>query len=794
MQDPVHANASVSFAVAGHGGVPSSGVSAVVLNVTATASATHGYVEPAGGFYAPYATSILNYAPGRTVTNLFLAPVGTDGRASLQSISPGTTALIADVAGYFTAGTPTRQGMFGAIKPTRLVDTRSTHALAANGTLAVPVTGVRGVPGAGVTAVVMNLTAVSPGSHGFLTAYASANALPPTSSVNYLQGQLASNLIIAPVGTDGKVDVHNTSSAATDVLVDVTGYVGPIAGSSWSGRTSVDPPSGGFVSISCPSTRFCAAVDASGHALYFDGTSWSKPQMVSAANDPLTSVSCSSAEFCAATSSVFGFRFDGTNWGDPIALVSLGGDGGDPPAPAGPVSCVMTSFCMARTSPTDVAIFNGSDWVQHANVGSGLSSVSCPTTTFCVLGEPGGVVTYRAGVWSHTTLTGGTANAAETVSCASTTFCVALNSANQAATYDGTTWTADSASGQTTSSVVSLSCVSTTFCVAGDAAGGLTQFDGSTWGPRHGGNPSAAAYVSCASSTFCGAVFGDPAGSVTTYRSGAWGAVTAVNPAASSPQSVSCPTSTFCAAVDSSGAASIMTGTSWSKRKMINDQVFGATASVSCVSSSFCLALFEDRHYSEYNGSTWSAPASAPVSGSVSCTSPTFCVAAGRVSAATFDGTSWSSPTDLDDSGTLSSVSCVSTAFCVASAIDGNVWRYQSGTWSAAHRVADQLDGVSCASVSFCVAVLDGLAYNFNGSTWTATTSAAQGYKFEHVSCASASFCLAADPNGNAQTWNGTAWSGLIALDPGHPIASESCPTASFCALLDFDGAVVRRT
>ena len=92
----------LALAVTGRGGVPSSGVTAVVLNVTATDGTNNGYVTvyPTGQD-APTASN-LNITAGQTRANLVIAKVGADGAVALFN-SAGTVHLLADVVGYFTA-------------------------------------------------------------------------------------------------------------------------------------------------------------------------------------------------------------------------------------------------------------------------------------------------------------------------------------------------------------------------------------------------------------------------------------------------------------------------------------------------------------------------------------------------------------------------------------------------------------------------------------------------------------------------------------------------------------------
>ncbi|MEP6563451.1 MAG: hypothetical protein ABJD68_20515, partial [Nakamurella sp.] len=121
---PVGASGSVAVQVMGRAGVPVSGVSAVVMNVTVTSPTGFGFVTAyADGAVRPLASN-LNFLPGQTVPNLVVVPVGGDGKVRLFNGSTGTVDLIADIAGYYIGGTPSVSGAFASLSPARLLDTR----------------------------------------------------------------------------------------------------------------------------------------------------------------------------------------------------------------------------------------------------------------------------------------------------------------------------------------------------------------------------------------------------------------------------------------------------------------------------------------------------------------------------------------------------------------------------------------------------------------------------------------------------------------------------------------------
>ena len=100
---PIAAEGQLDVTVLNRGGVPSSGVDAVVLNVTATnpTDASFLTVWPRG--QARPLASNLNTTRGQTVPNLVVAKVGTGGQVSFFN-KVGSVDVIADVAGYFPTG------------------------------------------------------------------------------------------------------------------------------------------------------------------------------------------------------------------------------------------------------------------------------------------------------------------------------------------------------------------------------------------------------------------------------------------------------------------------------------------------------------------------------------------------------------------------------------------------------------------------------------------------------------------------------------------------------------------
>jgi outer membrane protein assembly factor BamB len=215
-------NTSIDVQVTGQGGVPSTGVSAVVLNVTATNATASSYltVYPAGA--GKPTASNLNFLAGQTVPNRVVVRLGT-GKVTIYNLA-GNTDVVADVGGWFTDATSTAGGsVFYGITPARILDTRTGGTLIGpNGTLTVPVGGAGVVPAA-AKAVVMNVTVTNTTGSSYLTVWPGLVTKPTASDLNWVAGQTVPNLVIVQLGTNGSIDLYSLQGN-TDVVLDVVGW------------------------------------------------------------------------------------------------------------------------------------------------------------------------------------------------------------------------------------------------------------------------------------------------------------------------------------------------------------------------------------------------------------------------------------------------------------------------------------------------------------------------------------------------------------------------------------------
>ncbi|MDA8044291.1 MAG: hypothetical protein M0Z30_03495 [Actinomycetota bacterium] len=278
----------------------------------------------------------------------------------------------------------------------------------------------------------------------------------------------------------------------------------------------------------------------------------------------------------------------------------------------------------------------------------------------------------------------------QAISCPSRLFCVAVDDHGQAISYVAGLWhqPIDIDGSQDISSV---SCASADFCVAVDQAGNAITFDGLGWSrPVRVDNAgfSELTSVSCPTSQFCAAVDGN--GNALVYRDGSWKAPTQVDPGgwtkvSRDVPSVSCPVAGSCVGVGPDQDVFYYVQGSWQSATSISPGQVAPTVAyrnaVSCVTAAFCVASENLGQIVVYDGTQWSAPVTIDPSDfieSVSCPTVDFCAAvdgllpqgynsgSGTANVLLYDGTTWSSPSNVDGEQIVDSIACPTADFCVA--------------------------------------------------------------------------------------------------------------------------------
>jgi hypothetical protein len=207
--------------ILGAGGVPTSGVSAVVLNATATNTSTQGFFTLYPSLTPKATVSNLNWAAGWTLPNRVIVGVGSNGKVSIYN-GQGSADAVVDVSGYFTDSTLAGK-FFTPLTPARVLDTRNVGGtIGPNATYSnFQITGKNGVP-AGATAVFLNTTVANTTASSALTVFPGPTR-PTASDLNWVGGQTIPNLTLATLSSTGTTSFYNFVGS-TDLVLDLSGY------------------------------------------------------------------------------------------------------------------------------------------------------------------------------------------------------------------------------------------------------------------------------------------------------------------------------------------------------------------------------------------------------------------------------------------------------------------------------------------------------------------------------------------------------------------------------------------
>jgi hypothetical protein len=192
---------------------------------TATPSSPSGWSLSVGPA-VPAGRYTIEVAPiGWLTASTGFTTYGSLGAYQLVVNAPQGPPPLADGASAFTA-----------ITPVRLVDSRTgigtVGRVGAGRQVIVPIANKMSVP-ANATAAVVNVAAVTPSAAGFVTVHPCSPTVPNTSTLNFVAGQTVANTTIAALSGSGQLCVW--TDAETDILVDITGWLGP------SGSTLLTP-------------------------------------------------------------------------------------------------------------------------------------------------------------------------------------------------------------------------------------------------------------------------------------------------------------------------------------------------------------------------------------------------------------------------------------------------------------------------------------------------------------------------------------------------------------------------
>ncbi|MHB8263597.1 MAG: beta strand repeat-containing protein [Acidimicrobiales bacterium] len=238
---------NVNITVVGVDNIPSSGTTAVALNVTLVGPTVRsGYlsVYPASSSGGQPTVSNINWgAIGADIPNLATVAVGQNGQVTIYNGSAGTINVTVDIEGYFSTSALAGNS-YNPVSPLRLADTRCAEipkpsfcaaeklpsqnaALKMLAPLAqenVVVAGISNIP-SGVAAVVLNVTVTNTNSSGYLTVWPEGQPKAVVSNLNWASGKAVANRVVVPVGTGGGISVFNgAGKGSANFIVDISGY------------------------------------------------------------------------------------------------------------------------------------------------------------------------------------------------------------------------------------------------------------------------------------------------------------------------------------------------------------------------------------------------------------------------------------------------------------------------------------------------------------------------------------------------------------------------------------------
>jgi len=226
-QAPLGPNQSLTLQVTGRGGVSASGVSAVVMNVTAVQGTLPSYLTVWPADVSQPLASNLNFTPGEDIPNLVTVKLSASGQVKIYN-NAGSVDVVADVVGWYGDGTATSGARLQPLAPTRILDTRNgtgaPQASVGQGqALNLQVAGRGGVPTSGVSAVLLNVTATQGTLPSYLTVWPSGIPQPLASNLNFSPGEDIPNLVAVGVGSGGQVSIYN-NAGSVGVVADVVGW------------------------------------------------------------------------------------------------------------------------------------------------------------------------------------------------------------------------------------------------------------------------------------------------------------------------------------------------------------------------------------------------------------------------------------------------------------------------------------------------------------------------------------------------------------------------------------------
>ncbi|MBP7631417.1 MAG: hypothetical protein KA758_13265 [Acidimicrobiales bacterium] len=223
---PLMADDPVAITVAGAGGVPATGVTAVALTVTVTDPGGDGWlsINPVGDA----AAGVVALSDGQATTLNVVAKLDTNGTVTVVSDVDAEVAV--DVTGYFKVASGWVPALnYWPVTPALAADSTSNTGtcdgapcgVVPAGETDVTVAGAGGIPATGAAAVTVTVIGQNPTAGGRLRAAPNGDA--SAGDISWDVGSVgASGSFTVPVNPDGTITIE--AGTATTLRLSVTGY------------------------------------------------------------------------------------------------------------------------------------------------------------------------------------------------------------------------------------------------------------------------------------------------------------------------------------------------------------------------------------------------------------------------------------------------------------------------------------------------------------------------------------------------------------------------------------------
>ncbi|PWR06182.1 hypothetical protein DKT68_23225 [Micromonospora acroterricola] len=216
------AKSVTTFTAVGVGGVPASGVSALMVDVTAISPTANTFLS----VYPDQTTrgsSAMDASIGEVITNSAMVKPGANGKVAVYNAA-GNVHIKVDVVGYFTSVTGSTGSGFVPVNHTRVVDTRTglgTTAGTLTGGVRTANIGGGGLVPSTATAVMLDVVVIGATGGGWVTVGSSASA---KTAVDYVKGDTSMGMAVK-LNADGSRNVTLESRGpAVHVAITVQGY------------------------------------------------------------------------------------------------------------------------------------------------------------------------------------------------------------------------------------------------------------------------------------------------------------------------------------------------------------------------------------------------------------------------------------------------------------------------------------------------------------------------------------------------------------------------------------------